>query len=120
MANLQVSCSDCGAAFVFSDAERAFYEGKGLSYPPKRCKACRLAKKGSPSAPKGHRGARPLHDIVCTACGAREQVPFRPAAGRDVYCRACHRARQPDPSGGPPSIDVRDIDVKDEDAGIVE
>src|SRR5215475_6249729 len=112
MADLEISCCECGAAFVFSDAERVFYEGKGLSYPPKRCKACRHAKKSSGSArvpPKGGPEARPLYEIVCAACGARERVPFRPALGREVYCLACHRARQPDPRRVPPGIDVSAI-----------
>lgn len=45
MSDQQIQCSDCGGAFVFTDSERAFYESKGLAAPPKRCPACRKARK---------------------------------------------------------------------------
>jgi CxxC-x17-CxxC domain-containing protein len=41
----QLVCSDCGESFVFTAAEAAFYEERGLRAPPKRCKACRAARK---------------------------------------------------------------------------
>lgn len=30
-----------------------------------------------------------MHDAVCAACGKQTQVPFKPTAGRPVYCRDC-------------------------------
>jgi CxxC-x17-CxxC domain-containing protein len=61
----QITCSDCGGSFVFSDAEREFYASKGLA-PPKRCKACREARKARDGATRGDaprsapgQGARP-------------------------------------------------------------
>jgi CxxC-x17-CxxC domain-containing protein len=49
-------------------------------------------------ARNGHGGAgqREFFDAVCAACGAPARVPFRPAAGRPVYCRDCYSNR----SGG--------------------
>ncbi len=44
MENEQIACSDCGVSFLFSGAEAAFYAEKQLA-PPKRCKACRAARK---------------------------------------------------------------------------
>jgi CxxC-x17-CxxC domain-containing protein len=41
----QITCGDCGGTFVFTEAERVFYEARGLAVPPKRCKACRQARK---------------------------------------------------------------------------
>jgi len=39
------------------------------------------------------RGPRELHDATCAQCGAPARVPFRPVAGRPVYCRDCYGAR---------------------------
>lgn len=38
-------CKDCGKEFVFTAGEQEFYAQKGLTNEPKRCKACRDAKK---------------------------------------------------------------------------
>ena len=43
---------------------------------------------------------RKMYPIKCSDCGADAEVPFEPAADRDVYCKEClpkHR------SGGPKS-----------------
>jgi CxxC-x17-CxxC domain-containing protein len=45
MSDQQITCGDCGQAFVFTLSEQKFYESKGLAVPPKRCKACRAARK---------------------------------------------------------------------------
>ncbi len=62
MADQQINCSDCGDAFVFTQAEQSFYAEKGLTTAPKRCKACRAARKTSqgdrPGGGGGDRGAR--------------------------------------------------------------
>ena len=39
-----LTCADCGAEFVFSAEDQEFYASKGYS-EPKRCPACRAAKK---------------------------------------------------------------------------
>ncbi len=38
-------CVDCGASFTFSADEQAFFESKGYTNDPKRCPACREARK---------------------------------------------------------------------------
>ena len=38
-------------------------------------------------------GQREFFDATCAACGAPARVPFRPAAGRPVYCRDCYSNR---------------------------
>lgn len=38
-------CKDCENNFTFTAGEQEFYEQKGLTNEPKRCKACRIAKK---------------------------------------------------------------------------
>lgn len=56
-----IVCADCGEAFLFTAAEAAFYVQKNLAAPPKRCKACRAARKeraGEARGPTDARGAR--------------------------------------------------------------
>ena len=40
-----MTCRDCGSEFVFSVGEQEFYKEKGFDNEPKRCLACRRAKK---------------------------------------------------------------------------
>lgn len=40
-------CKDCGAEFVFTAGEQAFYAEKGFQNEPVRCKSCRQARKAS-------------------------------------------------------------------------
>ena len=55
MSDQQIACSECGDTFLFTDAEQAFYREKSLASPPKRCKACRQARKAATGggAPRG-------------------------------------------------------------------
>ena len=39
---------------------------------------------------RGAGGSREMFDAVCASCGAAARVPFRPVAGRPVYCRDCY------------------------------
>lgn len=34
-------CRDCGATFLFTEAEQDFYKAQGFTSPPKRCRPCR-------------------------------------------------------------------------------
>lgn len=67
MSDQQIACSECGDTFVFTEAEQAFYREKGLAAPPKRCKACRQARKaasgrgGAPPRSGGRPGGPPRH-----------------------------------------------------------
>ncbi len=38
-------CKDCGAEFVFTAGEQAFYAEKGFTNEPQRCPECRKARK---------------------------------------------------------------------------
>jgi hypothetical protein len=44
MPDKTITCSDCRTDFLFSEREQEFYEKQGFT-DPKRCKACRDAKK---------------------------------------------------------------------------
>jgi CxxC-x17-CxxC domain-containing protein len=46
-------------------------------------------------------GAREMFDATCAQCGIATQVPFRPTAGRPVYCRDCFAQKRT--AGGEPS-----------------
>ena len=48
----------------------------------------------------GRRPARQMFTAVCSECGQETQVPFKPADGRPVYCRACFLARKESGEGG--------------------
>lgn len=45
MADKTLVCKDCGAEFVFTEGEQAFYAEKGFTNDPVRCPACRKSKK---------------------------------------------------------------------------
>lgn len=123
-----LQCLDCKNEFIFTAGEQEFYERKGFKEIPKRCKPCRDARKtrrgdsganangngggyggngyggnGYGGEPNGNRaprgGDREMFDATCAACGAPARVPFRPAAGRPVYCRDCYTSRQGQGSG---------------------
>ena len=40
-----LTCVDCGAQFVFTSNEQAFYADRGFTNEPKRCPACRQSRK---------------------------------------------------------------------------
>lgn len=44
MADKTLACKDCGAEFVFTEGEQAFYSEKGFQEPT-RCAECRRARK---------------------------------------------------------------------------
>jgi CxxC-x17-CxxC domain-containing protein len=119
-----LQCLDCKNEFIFTAGEQEFYDRKGFKEIPKRCKPCRDARKtrrgdsGAHAAGNGYggngngngggaeangnrgpRGDREMFDATCAACGAPARVPFRPAAGRPVYCRDCYTSRQGQGSG---------------------
>lgn len=39
---------------------------------------------------------REMHSAVCADCGKNCEVPFKPTAGRPVYCRDCYRKHMPE------------------------
>jgi CxxC-x17-CxxC domain-containing protein len=82
-----LTCRDCGAQFSFSAREQEFYAGKGFENDPARCPECRAARKASRSGP------REMHTVVCAACGATTEVPFKPTGTKPVYCRECFNTR---------------------------
>ncbi|CQR70070.1 hypothetical protein SOV_29040 [Sporomusa ovata DSM 2662] len=92
----ELSCKECGATFTFTASEQAFYAEKGFQNDPSRCPDCRAARKRQNDGRIGanSRPQREMFDATCSACGAKTQVPFRPTAGKPVYCRDCFQANR--------------------------
>ncbi len=80
MSDQQIACCDCGGVFVFTEAEQAFYAEKQLAAPPKRCKACRQAKKAAQSAGSGRGGGRDRQSGSGFSRGPSDRSP-RPSGG---------------------------------------
>jgi CxxC-x17-CxxC domain-containing protein len=91
-----LTCRDCGAEFVFTASEQDFFAEKGFTNEPGRCPECRAARKAQNRGMSRGGGyqQREMHDVVCAACGAQTQVPFRPSTDRPVYCRDCFQANK--------------------------
>lgn len=119
-----LTCVECGAQFVFSVRDQAFYQERGYR-APRRCKVCRDKRKSPTQAAQGaypdhHHGAEPgnaaksyghahddaggpfaegdkareQHKVLCSACGTETTVPFKPDPNRPVYCRSCYLSRR--------------------------
>ena len=76
-------CKDCGNEFVFTAGEQEFYDSKGFTNEPQRCKACRDLKK------RQSRGDREMYAATCASCGNEAKVPFKPRGDRPIYCSDC-------------------------------
>ncbi len=54
------------------------------------------AKGEKSDAPRGMSNApREMTNVTCTDCGQQTQVPFKPSAGRPVFCRDCFSKHKP-------------------------
>ena len=84
-----LQCSDCGATFAFTTEEQEFFAAKGYTNEPKRCPACREAKRAQRSS-FGYGARRQMYPAVCAECGKECEVPFEPREGRPVYCSECY------------------------------
>ncbi len=95
-----ISCYECGNSFVFTVEEQQEFLGKGYANSPKRCPACREARKQRQmnsgkyrTIQPGFRSERKLFPAVCAQCGKATEVPFQPREGRPVYCRECYTSQ---------------------------
>jgi len=87
-----IQCSDCGTTFTFSVEEQEFFASKGYTNEPKRCPACREARKSTRYGNSGYspKPRRQMFPAVCAQCGKDTEVPFEPREGRPVYCSDCY------------------------------
>ena len=98
----QITCSDCGTTFTFSAGEQESFASRGYTNEPKRCPACRAAKKqsisvgsGSGNRNYGSSAPRQMYPVKCATCGKDTEVPFEPRGDRPVYCSDCYRKTNP-------------------------
>ncbi|MBZ4645344.1 MAG: hypothetical protein PWR27_2036 [Petroclostridium sp.] len=54
MADINLTCKDCGSEFVFTEGEQQFYAEKGFTNQPTRCRDCRATKKAQSRRPFGN------------------------------------------------------------------
>lgn len=86
-----LTCADCGATFTFSASEQELFQTRGYLNEPKRCPACRQAKRGTRTGGSSSGGQHQMFTITCSACGKTAEVPFEPRGDRPVYCSDCYR-----------------------------
>lgn len=67
-----------------------FFEKRKKEYNPKK----RNRKNGF-----GDDNRTELTSVTCDSCGKSCKVPFRPTAGKPVYCNDCFRKTDPAPRG---------------------
>ena len=99
-----LTCVECGAGFTFTVGEQEFFNERGYTNEPKRCPACRDARRGQLRGYRegggGGGGVREMHPAVCAECGVETTVPFRPRGDRPVYCSDCFsKMRDTSPRG---------------------
>ena len=81
-----LKCKDCGADFVWTAGQQAFYAEKGFDSAPLRCENCRKLKR------QRYRSQRKLYPIICSNCGKPDNVPFQPQPGQEVLCWECFKS----------------------------
>lgn len=84
-----IVCVDCKKEFTFTAGEQAFYAEKGYQNEPKRCKACRDAKKN-----RGSSEPKQYYYATCSECGGEARLTFQPSPEKPVYCDACFEKRR--------------------------
>ncbi|MBP8989699.1 MAG: zinc-ribbon domain containing protein [Clostridia bacterium] len=94
MPDKNIICKDCGATFIFTENEQAFYKEKGFENEPQRCPSCRAARKQARNTTRGSqsRGEREMYPAICSECGRETMVPFKPTGDKPVYCRECYQS----------------------------
>jgi len=79
-----LTCQDCGKEFAFTTEEQKFYQEKGFQ-EPKRCADCRKQRK------QARFSQQEETEIVCSKCGEKGTVPFKPKNPEGLLCEKCFR-----------------------------
>ena len=86
-----LQCFDCSSPFTFAVEEQESFAAKGFNNAPKRCPACREARKSRQQSDGfGLRPRRQMFTATCAECGKAAEVPFQPRGDRPVYCSTCY------------------------------
>jgi CxxC-x17-CxxC domain-containing protein len=115
-ADKNLTCRDCGQAFVFTAGEQEFHASKGFNNDPSRCQDCRATRKAARGESSGSyssggyssggyssggyssggygsggygRREREMFSTTCSECGNEARVPFQPRGDKPVYCSDC-------------------------------
>jgi CxxC-x17-CxxC domain-containing protein len=110
-ADKNLTCRDCGQAFVFTAGEQEFHASKGFNNDPSRCQDCRATRKAARGESSGGyssggyssggyssggygsgsygRRDREMFSTTCSECGNEARVPFQPRGDKPVYCSDC-------------------------------
>ncbi len=86
MSSGNLVCRCCGAAFIFSTAQREFLAEHGCDVPPLYCGACFAEKLRTICEMPGEKRV-----AVCSVCGEQSKLCFVPSQDRPVLCQACHQ-----------------------------
>ncbi len=93
-------CVECGAEFIFTAGEQEFFNSRGFTNEPKRCRSCRAVRRTEQRGGAMYQEApREMYQITCAECGNDAMVPFRPKGDRPVYCSDCFSKMSAEPSG---------------------
>jgi CxxC-x17-CxxC domain-containing protein len=85
-----LTCTECGAIFIFSTGEQEFFNQRNLVNEPRRCPGCRLSMRFM----RNGRDASQLSDVSCADCQKPTRVPFKPRGLRPVFCYDCLAQRK--------------------------
>ncbi|PKB78000.1 MAG: zinc-binding protein [SAR202 cluster bacterium Io17-Chloro-G9] len=91
-------CVECGGEFIFTAGEQEFFNARGFSNEPKRCRSCRAVRRTEQRGGGYSDQPREMYPIVCAECGTDAMVPFRPKGDRPVYCSDCFSKTKAEPS----------------------
>lgn len=58
----KIICKDCGQEFIFTVGEQEFFEEKGFTNEPVRCKECRDKKRNQNNRPRSNGDFRRFND----------------------------------------------------------
>lgn len=101
----QLTCRDCSQPFVWTAGEQEFYQQRGLTNAPVRCKSCRQARRANSDGGSGgggynSGGERQMFEATCSGCGGAARVPFQPRGDKPVYCSNCFAQQRGSGGGG--------------------
>jgi CxxC-x17-CxxC domain-containing protein len=81
----ELVCQDCNQTWTFTAEEQQWMIDRGFLNEPKRCKACRQARRDK---------SRGEYQIICSQCGKADAVNFLPRDDSDILCHECYRNKK--------------------------